>query len=84
MAKDFPAEAIGVMDDEESGCGSHFWFDIDLYKRAVENVTDYLCDLIPTEDAMIRSTQKPIKRNWIKCSLIAKRRWTQSRKSRAI
>ncbi|MDI9471764.1 MAG: zinc ABC transporter substrate-binding protein [Bacillota bacterium] len=50
LAKDFPAERVGVMDDDGSlVVDPHFWFDIDLYKLAVDNVADYLSDLLPEE-----------------------------------
>lgn len=59
LVKDFPAEKIGVMDDEgDLIVDPHFWFDIDLYKLAVDNVADYLSALLPDEEANIKSRAK--------------------------
>ncbi len=48
LAEGFPADKVGTMDqDGDIIIDPHFWFDVDLYKRAVENVANYLSELLP-------------------------------------
>lgn len=48
ITKNFPEDKIGIMDrDGDIVVDPHFWFDLDLYKIAVDNTVDYLSDLLP-------------------------------------
>lgn len=48
LTRDFPASKIGNMDqDGDLVVDPHFWFDIDLYKLAVDNAQNYLQALLP-------------------------------------
>ena len=49
-AENFPREEIGTMDDDgDEVIDPHFWFNISLYKRATENVSKRLIELLPEE-----------------------------------
>lgn len=56
ITKDFPEDKIGIMDrDGDIVVDPHFWFDLDLYKMAVDNTADYLSDLLPDQAEIISS-----------------------------
>ena len=62
LAKDFPADEVGVMDDQGVMIvDPHFWFNIDLYKKAVENVADYLSQMLPDKAADINTNAETYK-----------------------
>lgn len=51
----FPKDLVGRMDvDGERVVDPHFWFSIDLYKRAVENTSNQLIKLVPEEEKRIK------------------------------
>jgi len=50
VSKNFPKDKIGQMDEDgEMVVDPHFWFDIDLYKLAVEEACDALSGLNPEQ-----------------------------------
>ena len=50
ITKDFKENELIYMDEEGSKVvDPHFWFDIDLYKKAVKNVANELAGLLPDE-----------------------------------
>lgn len=52
ITKDFKDDELIYLDEEGSKVvDPHFWFDIDLYKKAVKNVADELAGLLPDEKA---------------------------------
>ena len=53
VSKNFPKDKIGQMDEDgEMVVDPHFWFDIDLYKLAVEEACDALSGLNPEQKEM--------------------------------
>ncbi len=54
VTKNFTADEVGTMDEAgESVVDPHFWFDIDLYKKATEVASDELQELLPEEATAI-------------------------------
>ena len=55
ITRNFPRDELHVEDGEKTTVDPHFWFDIDLYKIAVETTADYLSQLIPVQESEIRN-----------------------------
>ena len=54
VTENFPKKLVGHMDvDGETVTDPHFWFSIDLYKRAVENTSKKLIELLPQDKEQI-------------------------------
>ena len=53
VSADFPKDKIGVMDqDGDQIVDPHFWFDISLYKMAVDKMAESLSELVPENKEM--------------------------------
>lgn len=63
VTKDFPKDKIGTMDEDgKEVVDPHFWFDIPLYKMAVEEASKQLCELNPDKkDTYVQNMEKYLK-----------------------
>lgn len=63
VSKNFPEDKIGTMEEDgEDIIDPHFWFDISLYKMAVEVASEELINLLPEQkDAITTNTENYLK-----------------------
>ncbi|WP_162011253.1 metal ABC transporter solute-binding protein, Zn/Mn family [Streptococcus sp. S784/96/1] len=59
VTRDFTKTEIGTMEEDgEDVVDPHFWFDIDLYQKAVEAASDDLQELLPDKKETIEKNEK--------------------------
>lgn len=59
ITANFPEDQLTLMEDEgEMVMDPHFWFDLDLYKLAVEKAAEELGKLLPDHDADIQANME--------------------------